>query len=157
MTNKYVMDISPEERRRLYDCEIAVWERSDGWLEARHGRRVLGAVNGARLWETSGELDNAARNALLQYVLLQRRGTAPALVALGERRPLRPRFDSRATLVRRVRPEDEPALRALFVQSWVSHFERWERSEQHIGEVLFLYVAAVFAALFDSTCSQVRG
>ena len=36
--------------------------------------------------------------------------------------------------------------------------DAWKRSEQHIGEVLFLYVAAALtAALFDSTCSQVRG
>ena len=140
MINKYRMDISSRDRQRLYDCEIAVWERGDGWLEARHGRRTLGAVNGARLWETRGEVDSAARSALLHYLELQRRGTAPFLVALGERRPLRPRFDAQATRVRRLRPEDELAVRALFVQSWVSHLERWEHSEQHLGEMLYVYV-----------------
>jgi GNAT superfamily N-acetyltransferase len=141
MINTYRLDISATDRQRFYDCEIAVWELKDGWIEARHGRRVLGAVNSARLWETRGQLDAAAWGALVRYLALARRGTAPFLVALGERIPLRSAFDPKKTVIRKMRSvEDELALRALFVQSWVSHLEREARTDPHLGEMLFGYV-----------------
>ncbi len=141
MINRYEWPISRQNRVRFYDCEIAVHETADGWLEARHDRRIIGAVHGKRLWEERGSLDEQARIALRRFVGTRERGDKEKqLVVMGEKMTVPPKWKPHKAVVRRMRAEDELELRALFVQSWVSNEELWLSMDPPMAAMIHTYV-----------------